>query len=205
MANNSIWSPADITFFGSQNKIISLWGPINDDTSLPVISQIMELDKLKTSYPITILMNTEGGSQMDAYAIYDAIKSVTTPVTVIATGLCASAGLIVLSAANYKLCTQSTMFFYHQTVMESQKGLNSLESSKGIHEAYEMLNERYDKTIMNSSKINETLWNRSFKDKTVKYFNSKEALHYGMVDDIITFKSKDININKYRSMYGIEG
>jgi hypothetical protein len=68
-----------------------------------------------------------------------------------------------------------------------------------------MLNERYDKTIMNSSKINETLWNQSFKDKTVKYFNSKEALHYGMVDDIITFKSKDININKYRSMYGIEG
>lgn len=204
MANNPIWSPMDVTFFGSQNKIVSLWGPINDETSLPIISQIMELDKLQTSYPITILMNTEGGSQMDAYAIYDAINSINTPVTVIATGLCASAGLIVLSAANYKLCTPNTIFFYHQTVMESQKGLNSLESSKGIHEAYEMLNERYDKTIINNSNISKDLWNKFFKDKTVKYFNSQEALQYGIIDDIITFKSKNINMNKYRSMYGIQ-
>lgn len=204
MANNSIWSPMDVTFFGSQNKIISLWGPINDETSLPIISQIMELDKLRTPSPITILMNTEGGSQMDAYAIYDAIKSVNTPVTVIATGLCASAGLIVLSAANYKLATPNTMFFYHQTIMESQKGLNSLESSKGIHQAYEMLNERYDKTIIDSSEMSPESWIESFKDKTVKYFNSKEALRYGIINDIITFKDKNIDINKYRSMYGIQ-
>jgi ATP-dependent Clp protease protease subunit len=204
MANNSIWSPMDVTFFGSKNKMISLWGSINEDTSLPVISQIMELDKLGTSSPITILMNTEGGSQMDAYAIYDAIKSITTPVTVIATGLCASAGLIVLSAANYKLATPNTMFFYHQTIMESQKGLNSLESSKGIHKAYEMLNERYDNTIIHNSKISKDSWNKSFKDKTIKYFNSKEALHYGIINDIITFKDKDIDLNKYRSMYGIQ-
>lgn len=203
MLNNPVWSPMDVTFFGPKNKIISLWGPINDDTSLPVISQIMELDKIKSTDPITILMNTEGGSQMDAYAIYDAIKTVSTPVTVIATGLCASAGLVILSAANYKLATPNTIFFYHQTIMESQKGLHSIEASEGISHAYKMLSERYDNTIINNSNLDKTAWINFFKNKTVKYFNSKEALQYGIIDDITNFKEKKIDLKKYRSIYGI--
>ena len=203
MTNQPVWSPLDLTFFGPQNKIISLWGPINDDSSLPIISQIMELDKLKDNNPITILMNTEGGSQMDAYAIYDTIKTISTPVTVIATGLCASAGLIILSAANYKLATPNTIFFYHQTTMESQKGLHSIEASEGISKAYRMLSDRYNNTIINNSNLNENSWKLSFQDKTVKYFNSKQALQYGIINDIINFKEKDININEYRRIYGI--
>jgi ATP-dependent protease ClpP protease subunit len=203
MTNQQVWSPLDLTFFGPQNKIISLWGPINDDTSLPIISQIMELDKLKDDNPITILMNTEGGSQMDAYAIYDAIKTISTPTTVIATGLCSSAGLIILSAADYKLATPNTIFFYHQTAMESQKGLHSIEASEGISHAYKMLSERYNNTIINNSTLNKNSWKSYFKNKTVKYFNSKQALQYGIINDIINFKEKNININEYRRMYGI--
>ena len=203
MANNPVWSPIDVTFFGPRNKIISLWGSINDETSLPVISQIMELDKLKNPGPITILMNTEGGSQMEAYAIYDTIKTISTPVTVIATGLCASAGLIILSAANYKLATPNTIFFYHQTTMESQKGLHSIEASQGISHAYKMLSERYDNTIINNSNLNKSTWSSYFKDKTVKYFNSNQALQYGIIDDILKFKDKNINIDDYRRLYGI--
>lgn len=203
MTNNAIWSPMDLAFFGPKNKTISIWGQINDETSLPVISQIMELDRLQNDHPITILMNTEGGSQMDAYAIYDAIRSISTPVTVVATGLCASAGLIVLSAANYKIATPNTIFFYHQTIMESQKGLDSIESSRGISKAYEMLNERYNKTIVDNSKMNKLSWAKTFENKTIKYFNCKEALQYGLIDDIISFKQKQIDIKEYRSRYGI--
>jgi hypothetical protein len=66
-----------------------------------------------------------------------------------------------------------------------------------------MLSERYNNTIINNSTLNKNSWKSYFKNKTVKYFNSKQALQYGIINDIINFKEKNININEYRRMYGI--
>lgn len=200
---NVAWTPLDVTFFGPKNKTISLWGQINEELSLSVISQIMELDSFKNDQPITILMNTEGGSQMDAYAIHDAILSITTPVTVIVTGLCASAGLTILNAADYKLATKNAIFFYHETIMDSQKPISSFKNAQGIYNAYEMLNKRYKETFRDASKISDRDWAEHFENSTVKYLNADQALQYAIIDDIIKYKNKAININEYRSIYGI--
>lgn len=187
------WSPSDIVYYGPETRSICLWGPVTYTSSLPIISQILELNSFDPQAPIKLTINTEGGSLTDAYAIYDALRTVEAPIITIATGMCASAGLALLSAGDLKLCTKNTIFFYHQTILDGPS-LNSLEASNATNQAYEMCHDLYDRTLIEKTKISKDEWNTNFKNRTVKYFNATEALKYGFVDDIIEHARKKIEL-----------
>ena len=171
-----IWTPTDMTWFGPHTRNLALWGEINEEVSLSFISQLLELVSEYPEQPITIYLNTPGGSFMDSYAIYDTIKSLPCHVTIIATGLCASAGLTILSAADTKLATKNTIFFYHQTILKGNKEFDSIESTIGTAEAYKLCHDMYDTNLIKTTKITRAKWEEEFKNKTVKYFLLRKPL-----------------------------
>lgn len=183
--HQEIWSPSDLTFFGPDSRCITFWGEVNEESSLTFISQLMELSSEHPDEPITVYLNTSGGSFMEAYAIYDAIQTCQAPVTIIVTGFCASAGLTILCAAENRLATKNALFFYHQTILKSDKELNSIECSIGTAEAYKLCHDMYDRTLIDTTKMTKEQWKTNFKDKTVKYFTSKEALEFGFIQRIV--------------------
>jgi ATP-dependent Clp protease protease subunit len=178
------WSPRDVTYYGPLTRELCFWGPVNYESSLSIISQLKELEAIDPKSPITLNINTEGGSLSDAYAVYDTLRSIDCPIITIATGMCASAGLALLTAGDYRFASQNTIFFYHQTILDGNS-LNSLEASEATHQAYEMCHTLYDRTIIENTKMTLSNWNENFKNRTVKYFDAKEALKYGFIDDII--------------------
>lgn len=184
-----VWSPNDVSYFGPHTRAISFWGPVTYESSLPIVSQLLTLNDIDSKSPIYMYINTEGGSLTDAYAIYDTMKSISSPVVTIATGMCASAGLALLTAGDYKMATQNTIFFYHQAILDAPV-FTSLEASSATAEAYEMCHSLYDNTLKKNTSMNPLDWKNNFNKRTVKYFTCEEALKYGFIDEIIKYKAK---------------
>jgi len=183
------WSPGDILYFGPSSRSIAVFGQIGTELVLPVISQILELDGRESSEPIRIHVNTEGGSLSDGFAVYDAARSVKSPIVTIATGLCASAGLLILAAGDLRLATESTVFFYHQAILPSD-GFQSIAQLDATAEGYQIAQQSYDNVIMGRNKIKKTVWKKEFEGKTAKYFNAQQALEYGIINGIIPNNKK---------------
>lgn len=85
------------------SKILSgrklfLWGEIDDNSAKHVIERLLYLEMTDPGKEIQMLINSPGGYVTSGFAIYDTIKSISSPVSTICTGLAASMGSILLSA-----------------------------------------------------------------------------------------------------------
>ena len=183
------WSPGDVLYFGPSSRSIAVFGQIGTELVLPAISQILELDGRDSKEAIRVHINTEGGSLSDGFAMYDALRSVQAPIVTITTGLCASAGLLILAAGDLKLATESTVFFYHQAILPSE-GFQSIAQLDATAEGYQIAQQSYDNIIITRNKIKKTIWKKEFEGKTAKYFNAEQALEYGIIDGIIPNNKK---------------
>tara|TARA_Y100001968_G_C19291692_1_gene684544 strand:+ start:163 stop:804 length:642 start_codon:yes stop_codon:yes gene_type:complete len=183
------WSPADILYYGPSSRTISLAGDITKDTTVPLISQLLELDAREPGEPITMYINTEGGTLCDAFSLYDTALSLESPIVTIATGLCASAGLLLLCAGDLRLCHENTVFFYHQAIMPSDI-LSSKQNAISTTEAYVMSQEMYDKALLERTKMKKTIWKKEFENCTSKYFTAEAAQKYKFIDGILQKTTK---------------
>lgn len=81
-----------------KNRIVRIYGEINKTTALSVTSQLMYLNE-KSDAPITVIINSPGGSVTDGMDIYDCMKyGVSCDVITVATGMAASMGALLLAA-----------------------------------------------------------------------------------------------------------
>tara|TARA_Y100000034_G_C6796589_1_gene357060 strand:+ start:322 stop:951 length:630 start_codon:yes stop_codon:yes gene_type:complete len=184
-----IWTPGDILYYGPTKRTIPFIGEINQESSLPFISQLLELEAREPGVPITVHLNTEGGSLTDAFATYDAMRSITSPLIVITTGICASAGLLLLSAGDARFATENTLFFYHQPILPLE-GLMSREQVDQTKLSYYRVQDSYDETLMKRCKIKKSVWKKEFTGRIAKNFNAQEALEYGFIRGVISGAKK---------------
>jgi len=179
------WTPNHILFYGPENRALALFDSISKESSLALISQLLELD----THPyesITLHLNTDGGLLADGFAIYDCIKGLTSPVRVLCAGVCASAGLLILAAGSLRYATDNCLFFYHQTIIPPE-AVSSLEQISSCHQAYAAYQSRYDNILRANSFLSEKEYSEQFLGKTSKYFFAKEALECGIIDTIVNF------------------
>jgi len=184
-----IFTPGDILYYGPGSRVIPFFQEVTSETILPFISQLLELDSRSCGDIITIHLNTPGGSLTDAFVAYDIIKTIKSPVVILCTGMIASAGLILLSAGDYRYASPNCMFFYHQPILPLDP-INSTEASLSASSAYKMTSDLYDEVIRKRSKITKGVWKKEFEGKTTKYFDTEEALKYKFIDEIIPFSKK---------------
>lgn len=189
------WQQFEYKYFGPTTRSIQFFGPVCKDTAAPFISQLLHLSEEEPDEPITVWLNTEGGSLTDGLAIYDCIVNIPSPVQVIVTGLCASAGLIILSAADYRLATASSTFYYHQPVMEDNM-VNSIKDMDELQKYYKSCKDKMDQIIRNRIKMKKASWNKNFEGKTSYYFFTEDALKYNLIDKIVPSSKLEFEIQE---------
>lgn len=81
-----------------ENRKVFLWGEVDDDSAKHIIDRLLYLEMEEPGKEIQLIINSPGGYVTAGFAIYDAMKGITSPVSTIATGLAASMGSILLSA-----------------------------------------------------------------------------------------------------------
>lgn len=167
------------------DRIIFLGTAINDDVANIVTSQMMYLNSVDDESDIKLFINSPGGSVIDGLAIYDIMNWINPDVATYAMGMAASMGSILLSsgAKGKRYSLPHSRIMIHQ-VSGGANGQNTdiqivaREIQKHQDELYHILAENTGKSF---EQINEDA-------ERDHWFTSKEALEYGLIDEIITKK-----------------
>jgi ATP-dependent Clp protease protease subunit len=169
--------------FLEQRKIF-LWGAVTDESAKDITEKLLYLEASAPGTDINFYINTPGGSITAGMAVYDTIKLISSPVTVIVTGMAASMGSILLSAPK----KGRRLLFPHARVLIHQP----LITGRFIGPATD-INIQAQEMEKVRAELNEILATASGQaiDKVARdsdrdfYLNSREAIEYGLADRIV--------------------
>ena len=169
--------------FLEQRKIF-LWGAVTDETAKDLTEKLLYLEAVGPGKDITFYMNTPGGSITAGMAVYDTIKLITSPVTIVVTGMAASMGSILLSAARKgnRLIYPHARVLIHQPLITGRMvgpatdiNIQAKEMEKLREELNQILATASGQPIEKVAKDSD----RDF------YLNAQEAIAYGLADLIV--------------------
>ena len=167
-----------------QARKVFLWGAVTDETAKDVCEKLLYLEADDAGKGITFYINTPGGSITAGMAIYDSIKLLTSPVTIVVTGLAASMGAVLLCAApkGHRLIFPHARVLIHQPLIAGRFigpatdiNIQAKEMEKIRDELNQILASASGQPIEKISKDTD----RDF------YLNAKEAIEYGLADRIV--------------------
>ncbi|HEX7896669.1 MAG TPA: ATP-dependent Clp protease proteolytic subunit [Planctomycetota bacterium] len=156
--------------------------PVSDKLARRVQSQLilMQMDDEKS--PITVYINSPGGSADSGFAIYDALRFFKPPIRTIVNGLCASAAIIIHLAApkERRFSLPNGRFLIHQPSTYVQGSASDIEISANeilkLRERYnEIVGEECGKTAEQVTKDAD----RDF------WLSPDEAKKYGLVSKVV--------------------
>ncbi|MDB6093055.1 MAG: Endopeptidase Clp [Verrucomicrobia bacterium] len=169
--------------FLKQRKIF-LWGAVTDETAKDITEKLLYLESIAPGKPITFYINSPGGSITAGMAVYDTMKLVTSPITVVVTGMAASMGSILLSGApkGSRLLYPHSRVLIHQPLISGRMvgpatdiNIQAKEMEKIRAELNQILADASGQPL---AKINQDT-DRDF------YLNAQEAIAYGLADRIV--------------------
>ncbi len=169
------------------DRIIFLGVPIDDDVANIIQAQLLFLASTDPSADISLYINTPGGQVTSGLAIYDTMQLVEPDVATICTGMAASMGSVLLCAGakGKRSCLPHSRVLIHQPLGGAQGQASDImiaakEIEKTRKELYDIISQHsgqpYDKVFADAD--------RDF------WMTAQEALDYGMVDEILSKKSK---------------
>ena len=169
------------------DRIIFLGVPIDDDVANIIQAQLLFLASTDPSADISLYINTPGGQVTSGLAIYDTMQLVEPDVATICTGMAASMGSVLLCAGakGKRSCLPHSKVLIHQPLGGAQGQASDImiaakEIEKTRKELYDIISEHSGQP-----------YEKVFADADRDYWmTAREALEYGMVDEILTKKAK---------------
>jgi ATP-dependent Clp protease protease subunit len=169
------------------DRILWVCGPVNDQMSTIVCAQLMFLDNLDPGVDVTMHVDSPGGSVKSGLSMVDVMNYISSDIRTINTGMAASMGSILLGngTKGKRMALPNSRVMLHQVSSGAQGHVEDMKISIAEAEKYNqnlfgMLAEYTDKDIKTVLKdCNRDNW-----------LNAKEALEYGIIDEVITNKDK---------------
>lgn len=87
----------DLAAYLLQDRVVFFGDQVDSPLANAVVQQLLYLQQQDPKAPITLYINSPGGSVVDGMAIYDTIQRVSCPVHAVVCGLAASMGAVILS------------------------------------------------------------------------------------------------------------
>jgi ATP-dependent Clp protease protease subunit len=169
--------------FLEQRKLF-LWGPVTDESAKDLCERLLYLEAADPGKDITFYINTPGGSITAGMAIYDTMRLISSPVTMIVTGMAASMGSILLSgvAKGRRLLYPHARVLIHQPLI-SGRFIGPATDINIQAQEMEKIRGELNQIIANASgQPIEKVARDSDRDF---YLNAREAIAYGLADSIV--------------------
>ena len=169
------------------DRIIFLGVPIDDDVANIIQAQLLFLASTDSGADISLYINTPGGQVTSGLAIYDTMQLVEPDVATICTGMAASMGSVLLCAGakGKRSCLPHSRVLIHQPLGGAQgQASDIMIAAKEIEKTRKEL---YDIISQHSGQPYEKVFADADRDF---WMTAQEALDYGMVDEILSKKSK---------------
>jgi ATP-dependent Clp protease protease subunit len=164
------------------DRIIFLGLPIDDFVANVIQAQLLYLDSADPGKDIQIYFNTPGGAVHAGLGIYDTMQFITCDIATICTGMAASMGAVLLCAGakGKRSALKHSRIMIHQPMGGAQGQATDIEIT-----AREILKLRAELYTIIAEHTGNTL-EKVEKDSDRDYWmTSKEALAYGMIDDVL--------------------
>ncbi len=169
-----------------KTRSILISGEIDKKMAEKVVSQLLMLEA-ENDNPIRVFIDSPGGDVDSAYAIFDMIRFVKPKVTMIAMGLAASAGALILlaGAKEERFGFPNSHYLIHQPL----SGVRGVATEIEIH-AKEIEKTRQKINALIAQETGKSL-QQVEKDTDRDYWMSaEEALEYGLISKIILNRSE---------------
>ena len=167
------------------DRVIFLGVPIDDDVANIIQAQLLFLASTDSSADISLYLNTPGGQVSSGLAIYDTMQIIAPDVATICTGMAASMGSVLLCAGakGKRSALPHSKVLIHQPLGGAKGEASDIELAareilKTKQELYSIISEHSGQSI---EKITADA-DRDF------WMSSREALEYGMIDEILSKK-----------------
>lgn len=165
-----------------KDRIILLGTPIDDNVANLIIAQLLFLQAEGPGKDISLYINSPGGSVTAGLAIYDAMQTVSSPVSTYCIGQCASMGAVLLAAGapGKRFALPHSRIMLHQPWGGAQGTAADIEiQSREILRLRSILNNILAAHTGRDLKKIERDTNRDF------FMSASEALEYGVVDQVV--------------------
>ncbi|MDX9916358.1 MAG: ATP-dependent Clp protease proteolytic subunit, partial [Sphaerochaeta sp.] len=164
-----------------KTRSILLSGEIDKESADTIIKQLLVLDG-ESCEPIKLFINSPGGDVDAGYAIFDMVRFIKSPVTMIGMGLVASAAVLVLLAvpAKRRIGLPNSTYLIHQPM----SGMRGVATAIEIHAQHlEKLRSKLDLLI--STETGKSIEEVTLDTERDHWLSADEAQAYGLVSRII--------------------
>ena len=181
---------------------------VNYSMAKGTIKKLLLLDNIAHS-SITLYLNNQGGCVANGMAIFDCIKSIASPVNIIACGQIYSMAILILQSAKKRFAYQNTKFMFHDgeavfggscDSIELQNALYKQENKKHYQIMFEKMKhikknnslpptiikilEKYDRPLKGKFELKDI----EILHKEDIHLTAQEALQLNLIDKIIQYK-----------------
>jgi ATP-dependent Clp protease protease subunit len=169
-----------------KERVIFLVGPVNDATANLIVAQMLFLESENPDKDIYFYINSPGGSVSAGLAIYDTMQFIKPDVSTLCIGQAASMGSFLLTAGakGKRYCLPNSRVMIHQPLGGFQGQASDIEiHAKEILYLKARLNQMLAKHSGQSIEVIDRDTDRD------NFMSAEEAVHYGLVDKVLTSRS----------------
>jgi len=168
------------------DRIIFLGTPVTDQVANIIQAQLLFLASADSSKDIQIYINSPGGSVYAGLGIYDTMQFIKPDVATICTGIAASMAAVLLCAGHKgkRSGLRHSRVMIHQPMSGAQGQASDIEIA--AKEVVKLRDELYEIIGTHTGQNFDKIYEDSDRDFWMK---AKEALEYGMIDEILERES----------------
>lgn len=166
-----------------RERIVFLNGPIEDGVASLICAQLLFLESENPAREISLYINSPGGVVTSAFAIYDTMQYIRSPVATLCMGTAMSAGsfLLMAGAPGRRFALPNATIMLHQPSGGFQGKVSDIERhARDIIRTKRRLNELYAKHCGRSLDEVERTLDRDH------FMTADEARVWGIVDEVAT-------------------
>jgi ATP-dependent Clp protease protease subunit len=164
------------------DRIIFLGVAINDDVANIIQAQLLFLESADSKKPVSLYLNTPGGSVYAGLGIYDTMQYITPEVATICTGMAASMGAVLMcaGAAKKRTALPHARIMIHQPMGGAEGQASDIEIT--AKEIMKLKKELYEIIAKHSGQSYDKVYADSDRDY---WMTAAEAKEYGMIDEVL--------------------
>ena len=171
-----------------ETRDIFLYSPVTDESAQKINERLVQLSLINQYEPITLYINSPGGSVIAGLSIIDTMKAISAPVVTIVTGYAASMGAVISICGDYRMATKHSFWMTHPMTTGARGDLQTCNDSLKFSKE---LDKVCNKILMKQTNIPEELLIEKGKLGEL-WLNSSKQKKYRTVDYIIPCKFQGV-------------
>lgn len=168
-----------------QDRIVLLGGEVNDDSANLIVAQLLFLQAQDAKKPVSMYINSPGGSVTAGLAIYDTMQFISCPVHTYCIGQAASMGAVLLTAGEkgHRFALPNARIMIHQPWGGAEGKASDIEiTCQEILRLKQKLNEILS---THSGQPMEQVVRDTDRDH---FMSAEEARAWGLIDQVLVPK-----------------